>query len=86
MGTWGVEEFVAPREELLASGDLADFREWPEGGRVDVHGEIAAWWGGYAKSGRMRGAHAGGRGTKGIHLVRRDGRWRITAVIWQDDA
>jgi hypothetical protein len=82
----GVEEFVAPREALLGSGDLTDFREWPESGRVDLHGDIAAWWGTYAKSGTLRGENAGGRGTKGIHLVRRDGRWRVTAVVWEDDA
>lgn len=86
VSTWGVEEFVAPREELLRGGELTDFREWPEGGRVDVRGDIAAWWGSYAKAGRMRGEPADGRGTKGIHLVRREGRWRITAVVWEDDA
>jgi hypothetical protein len=85
VAVWGVEEFVAPREALLASGALEDFREWPEAGRVDVHGDIAAWWGTYAKSGTLRGEDAGGRGTKGIHLVRRGGRWRITAVVWEDE-
>jgi hypothetical protein len=84
--TWGVEEFVGPREALLGSGELAGFREWPEAGRVELHGDIAAWWGTYAKSGLLRGEDAGGRGTKGVHLVRRDGRWRITAVVWQDEA
>jgi hypothetical protein len=84
--SWGVEEFVGPREALLAGGELAGFREWPESGRVDVAGDIAAWWGGYGKSGTLRGEDAGGRGTKGVHLVRDDGRWRITAVVWQDEA
>ncbi len=83
--TWDVEDFVAPREALLAGGDLVGFREWPEAGRVDLHGDVAAWWGTYAKSGLLRGEDAGGCGTKGIHLVRRDGRWRITAVVWQDE-
>ena len=82
---WDVEEFVAPREALLASGQLSDFREWPEAGRVDVHGDIGAWWGTYAKTGSLLGEDAGGRGTKGIHLVRRDGRWRITSVVWEDE-
>lgn len=80
-----VEEFVAPRAALLASGDLRDFAERIASGRVERHGDIASWWGTYAKTGLLRGASAAGSGVKGIHLVRRGGRWRITSVVWQDD-
>ncbi|MBD3783886.1 MAG: DUF4440 domain-containing protein, partial [Micrococcales bacterium] len=41
----GVDEFVAPRHSLLASGRFAAFREWRDGGLVEVAGDIASWWG-----------------------------------------
>jgi hypothetical protein len=83
--TYDVDSFVRPRQALLESGRLVDFREWVTAGRVDVFGDIAAWFGSYAKSGLLDGDPYAGRGTKSIQFVRTAGRWQIFAVAWCDE-
>jgi hypothetical protein len=80
-----VEEFIAPREALLTGGTLADFREWPVTGRVEVFGDIAHWFGSYAKAGTQQGQPFTGRGMKTIQLVRTTDGWRISAAAWDDE-
>ncbi|GAA3009939.1 hypothetical protein GCM10020229_21970 [Kitasatospora albolonga] len=82
---YSVEEFVAPREELLANGRLTEFHEWETSERTDIAGDIACRFGEYAKSGFLDGAVYEGTGTKTMQFVRtpRDG-WRITAFSWYD--
>ena len=82
---YGVDEFIAPRQELLGSGALTDFTEGATDGRVDVFGDIAHWFGGYTKSWTERGTSHHGRGMKSIQLVRVLSRWRISAVAWDDE-
>ncbi|TQN45635.1 uncharacterized protein DUF4440 [Humibacillus xanthopallidus] len=81
----GVEEFIAPREALLTGGSLTDFREWPVEGRIEVFGDIAHWFGSYAKAGAQDGEPFTGRGMKTIQLVRTTGGWRISAAAWDDE-
>lgn len=81
----GVEEFIAPREALLTDGTLTHFREWPVAGRVEVFGDIAHWWGSYAKAGTQAGEPFTGRGMKTIQLVRTADGWRISAAAWEDE-
>ncbi|WP_147067251.1 DUF4440 domain-containing protein [Terrabacter aerolatus] len=81
----GVEEFIAPREALLTDGSLTDFREWPVEGRIEVFGDIAHWFGAYAKAGTQAGEPFTGRGMKTIQLVRTPGGWRISAAAWDDE-
>ncbi len=80
-----VESFLAPRVELLTGGRLVDFSEWPVEGRVERHGEVAHWFGTYAKQGTLDGEPYGGTGAKSIQLVRTAEGWRISAVAWSDD-
>ena len=81
----GVEEFIAPREALLTGGSLTGFREWPVAGRVEVFGDIAHWFGGYAKAGTQEGEPFTGRGMKTIQFVRTADGWRISAAAWDDE-
>ncbi len=80
-----VESFLTPRVELLTSGRLQDFSEWPVEGRVEQHGDVAHWFGTYAKRGFLDGAPYDGTGAKSIQLVRTPAGWRISAVAWVDD-
>ena len=82
---YDVESFIAPRARMLSDGSLAGFREWPEEGAFAVYGDIAHWWGAYAKEGRHNGVSSAGRGQKSIQFVRVDGSWRISAVAWDDE-
>lgn len=81
----GVEDFIAPREALLTDGSLTDFREWPVEGHIEVFGDIAHWFGSYAKVGTQEGEPFTGRGMKTIQLVRTPAGWRISAAAWDDE-
>jgi hypothetical protein len=82
---YDVDGFLRPRRELLGSGELSEFSEQATSGRIDVFGDVAHWWGGYTKSWTESGAERGGRGMKSFQLVRVDGRWRISALAWDDE-
>ena len=82
---YDVDGFIAPRRELLTGGRLVDFREWPLSGRTDVFGDIAQWFGGYAKVGVQDGRPFTGGGMKTIQLVRTSLGWRISAAAWDDE-
>ncbi|WP_256793029.1 DUF4440 domain-containing protein [Terrabacter sp. Ter38] len=81
----GIEDFIAPREALLTEGALTDFREWPVTGRIEVFGDIAHWFGSYAKAGTQEGEPFTGRGMKTIQFVRVADGWRISAAAWDDE-
>jgi len=81
----GIEEFLAPRRELLDSGRLRAFREWPTAGHAEVFGDIAHWFGSYAKDGTLDGQPYAGHGMKSMQFVRTPGGWRISAVAWDDE-
>jgi hypothetical protein len=82
---YGVDEFIAPRQELLTSGALVDFKEWAVDGRTEVFGDIAHWFGSYAKAGVQDGTPFTGRGMKSIQFIRTSDGWRITAAAWDDE-
>ncbi|MCX4964756.1 DUF4440 domain-containing protein [Streptomyces sp. NBC_00654] len=79
-----VEEFIAPRERLLADGRLAEFSEWETSERTDITGDIASRFGEYRKSGVLDGEPFEGGGTKTIQFVRTPDGWRISAFAWYD--
>lgn len=82
---YDVEGFIAPRAALLSGGTLTEFREWPESGRVDLFGDIAHWFGSYAKSGVQDGTPFTGRGMKSLQFIRTSDGWRISAAAWDDE-
>ena len=82
---YDVDGFIAPRAELLSSGTLTDFREWALDGNVEIFGDIAHWFGTYAKSWTQDGASVTGAGAKSAQFVRTDSGWRISALAWDDE-
>jgi hypothetical protein len=83
---YDVDTFITPRQELLTSGRLTDFREWELHGRTDVFGDIATHFGGYAKAGVQDGTPFTARGMKTLQFIRTAAGWRITAVAWADES
>lgn len=79
-----VDEFIEPRERLLADGRLVDFCEWETSERTEIAGDIASRFGEYRKSGILDGKPFEGGGTKTIQFVRTAQGWRITAFAWHD--
>jgi len=84
--TESVASFIAPRRALLLGGALADFSEWETEGETSLGRDIACRRSRYAKRGTRDGVPFTGAGTKVLTFVRRDGAWRILALLWQDDA
>lgn len=82
---YGVDSFIAPRQELLSGGALLDFREWELSGRTEVFGDIAQHFCGYAKEGAQDGRSFTARGMKTVQFVRTPAGWRISAVAWDDE-
>lgn len=82
---YSVEEFIAPRDELLNGGRLVEFREWETSERTEVSGDVACRIGTYRKSGILDGEPYTGGGTKTFQFVRTPGdEWRIAAFSWSD--
>jgi hypothetical protein len=82
---YGVDSFIEPRQALLSGGTLTGFREWELRGRTDVFGDIAQYFGGYAKAGVQDGTPFAARGMKTLQFVRTGAGWRISAVAWDDE-
>ena len=82
---YGVDGFLAPRQALLTSGALVEFREWELSGRTEVFGDIAQHFCSYAKAGVQDGTPFTGRGMKTLQLVRTSAGWRISALAWDDE-
>ncbi|MFB6889856.1 DUF4440 domain-containing protein [Kitasatospora sp. NPDC056327] len=81
---YSVEEFIAPRERLLADGRLVGFAEWETSERTEIAGDIASRFGEYRKAGVLDGEVYEGGGTKTIQFVRTADGWRISAFAWHD--
>lgn len=82
---YDVESFIAPRRALLTDGSLVDFSEHASGGRIEMFGDIAHWFGRYTKAGLLHGATYSGAGMKSIQFVRTADGWRISAAAWDDE-
>jgi hypothetical protein len=80
-----VDGFIAPRQALLTSGALQDFREWEVSGRTEVFGDIAQRMCIYAKAGVQDGTPFSARGVKTLQFVRTGAGWRISAAAWDDE-
>lgn len=81
-----LETFLEPRRRLLSEGRLVDFHEWEVETETFGEGGIATRLGRYRKEGVLDGQPYRGEGRKSIQLVRMESGWRITAVLWEDDA
>ncbi|NVK21994.1 MAG: GNAT family N-acetyltransferase [Kangiellaceae bacterium] len=80
-----LSEFLAPRIEILTNGTLVDFHEWPTSGTTEVFDTIAQHQCIYQKNGVLNGENYSGSGQKLFHLVKADGQWKISSVVWQDN-
>lgn len=82
--SYDVASFIAPRQTLLTDGSLRDFSERADGGRIDLFGDVAHWFGRYSKNGVLAGADYRGSGMKSLQFVRTSAGWRISAAAWDD--
>jgi hypothetical protein len=80
-----LQEFIAPRQELLTNGTLTDFAESETSERTQIFGNIAQRICTYQKSGRLNGVPFSTRGVKTFQFVRTRTGWRVLSVTWDDE-
>jgi len=80
-----VDEFVAPRQQLVDSGELTSFEEVEIAHRSEVFGNVAHRLSSYAKRGESGGAAIDARGVIFTQFVRTPDGWRMSAMAWDDE-
>jgi hypothetical protein len=80
-----LQEFIAPRQELLTNGGLTDFSESETSERTEIFGNIAQRISTYQKSGDLDRVPFSTRGVKTFQFVRTRAGWRILSVTWDDE-
>ncbi|WP_181768370.1 nuclear transport factor 2 family protein [Streptomyces albidus (ex Kaewkla and Franco 2022)] len=83
---YSVDEFIEPRQQLLADGRLVEFSEWETSERTEIAGGVASRFGEYRKSGVLDGEPFEGGGVKTLQFVATPEGWRIAALAWCDQA
>jgi hypothetical protein len=81
----GVDEFIAPRQGAVDSGELAWFRETEIDGASAAFGNVAHRLSRYRKEGRRNGVDFAGRGMISTQFVRTPAGWRISVMAWDDE-
>jgi acyl carrier protein phosphodiesterase len=81
-----LQSFIAPRQALLSSGQWLDFQERELDEVTTVFSDIAQRESRYRKRWRQAGAEFTVTGHKFFQLMRTVEGWKITSVLWQDDA
>jgi len=80
-----IDEFIAPRRELVASGRLASFRELETAELTEVFGQVAHRFSTYAKTGLLDGEPFEGRGVISTQFIKTPEGWRIASMAWDDE-
>lgn len=79
-GTWTVDEFC---EEAAAEYAEKGFWEQEIAARVECFENIAQVWTTYESRVGSPDSEPVGRGINSVQLLRRDGEWRITSLVFQ---
>jgi hypothetical protein len=82
---YSLAEFIAPRQKLLADGQLVEFSEVEVWGDTIVFGSIAQRFCSYRKSGVLCGDPFEAMGMKSFQLIKTEDGWKISSVIWDDE-
>lgn len=80
-----VDEFIAPRAALYASGELTRFLEEELSETTTVWGRVAHRLSPYAKSGTQVGLDFSARGVIFTQFVLTPQGWRMSSMAWDDE-
>jgi hypothetical protein len=83
--TCDVDEFIAPRRELVYSGALTQFRETEDEATTSIFGAVGHRWSVYSKSGVHNGEPFSARGIIFTQFVRSSDSWLISSMAWDDE-
>ena len=80
-----VDQFIAPRQAMVDSGELASFHETETRAITEVFGNVAHRFSTYVKSGVRDGKPFAGKGVISTQFVRTPSGWRISSMAWDDE-
>lgn len=80
-----VEEFIAPRQRTVDSGELSEFEESESDEITEIFGNIAHRLSTYRKRGRSADADFAGRGVISTQFVRTPEGWKMSSMAWDDE-
>ncbi len=79
-----VDEFIAPRAELVASGALTEFYEGELEAANQTFGTVAHRWCSYEKRGVQNGTAFAATGAISTQFVLTPDGWRMSSMAWDD--
>jgi hypothetical protein len=80
-----VDEFIAPRHELFATGALTEFYEGELEAADQVFEHVGHRWCTYEKRGVRDGVAFAARGAISTQFVLTPDGWRMSSMIWDDE-
>jgi hypothetical protein len=80
-----VDQFIAPRRQMVDSGELTAFKETERSAVTEVFGNVAHRFSTYDKSGISNGAAFTGAGMISTQFVRTVDGWKISSMAWDDE-
>lgn len=80
-----VRQFIEPRQASVDSGELTRFHEAELSAKTEVFGNVAHRFGGYIKSGTLKGAAFEVKGLISTQFVRTKAGWRMSSMAWDDE-
>ena len=80
-----VDDFIAPRQTLVDSGELTSFAEFETHAITEVFGGVAHRMSAYGKRGVTGGEPFEGAGVISTQFVLTPDGWRISSMAWDDE-
>ena len=80
-----VSQFIEPRQALVRSGELTQFREWELSETTEIFGNVAHRFSAYAKSGTLKGVPFEARGMISTQFISTPAGWRMSSMAWDDE-
>ena len=80
-----VHQFLAPRQAMVASGELTRFREFELSETTEIFGNVAHRFSAYEKSGTLKGVPFKGRGMISTQFLLTPVGWKMSAMAWDDE-
>jgi hypothetical protein len=80
-----VRQFLAPRQAMVASGELTRFREAELSETTEIFGNVAHRFSAYEKSGTLKGVPFEARGMISTQFILTPAGWRMSSMAWDDE-
>ena len=80
-----IDEFIAPRQKLVAAGRLTAFEEVEVAARTEAFGNVAHRLSTYEKRGVQDGVAFSATGIITTQFIATAAGWRMTAMAWDDE-